>query len=86
MSEPYTTYTSRALDELLNEFGYSTREIKERQDSMDTLSIARTLSARTIQKRNDIDRIFVGSQREGVGLELISDLDVIQIYKSVSCI
>jgi len=86
MSEPFTTYTSRVLDQLLNEFGYSTREIKDRQECMDQSSIARTLSARSIQKRNDIDRIFVGSQREGLGLEFISDLDVIQIFKSVSCI
>jgi len=86
MSEPFTTYTSLVLDDLLDKFGFSETDIRERQICSEKATVARTLSARSIQKRDDIDRILVGSQREGVGLLLVSDCDILQIYKSLYCI
>ncbi|XP_052766375.1 uncharacterized protein LOC128207473 [Mya arenaria] len=86
MSEPFSTYVSLILDQLLNDLGYSEQHIQERIHDMDKSSIARSLSAQKIQKRDDIDRIFVGSQREGIGFTFVSDLDVIQIYHFVQCL
>jgi len=86
MSEPFTTYTSLRLDEFLDGLGFSETDILERQNFMEKLSVVITLFVRSIRKRRDIDRIYVGSQREGLGLDHISDIDVIQVYKSVSCV
>ncbi|KAH3699723.1 uncharacterized protein LOC127860552 [Dreissena polymorpha] len=73
------------LDNLLDQLGFSENDIKERICMLDRCTIARTVSARKIQKRDDIDRIFVGSQREGIGLQYINDTDVLQIFKSCYC-
>ncbi|KAH3700369.1 hypothetical protein DPMN_075345 [Dreissena polymorpha] len=73
------------LDNVLDQLGFSENDIKERICMLDKCMIARTVFARKIQKRDDIDRIFVGSQREGIGLQFINDTDVLQIYMYKSC-
>ncbi|KAH3700365.1 hypothetical protein DPMN_075341 [Dreissena polymorpha] len=70
---------SNLLDQFLDQLGFSEKAFKI--DMFDKLTIARTLSARKLQKCDDTDRMFVGSQREGVGLQYIHDADVLQTYK-----
>ena len=73
-------------DALLNEYGFSAERIRERIVCMDKCSAAKTISNQRIIQRDDIIKTFVGSQREGTGLDGINDTDVLQIYTSVRCV
>ncbi|KAH3846420.1 uncharacterized protein LOC127873295 isoform X2 [Dreissena polymorpha] len=85
-TELQTKIASLILDQHLEQLGYSEDDIKQRIFSWYKSTVARTLSARRIQNRDDIDRIFIGSQREGIGMEIINDLDILQIYKFIKCV
>ncbi|KAH3846465.1 hypothetical protein DPMN_088766 [Dreissena polymorpha] len=86
MAESISSRLSIQLDEFLNSLGFNEIAINERICLFDKCTIATNLSARNIQKRNDIDRMFVGSQREGIGLSFINDTDVLQTLTSCICL
>ncbi|XP_052271378.1 uncharacterized protein LOC127872088 [Dreissena polymorpha] len=81
-----TEIASLKLGQILDDLGYSEKDINQRIFCSFKSSVARTLSERIIQNCDDIDRIFIGSRREGIGQEFINDLDILKIYKFVKCV
>lgn len=79
--EDLSEYTSCLLDEL----GFGKKRILERIYTMNKCSRAKDISTKRILDRNDIEKIFVGSQREGIGYEYFNDIDVLQIDHGVIC-
>ncbi|KAL4224205.1 hypothetical protein ACF0H5_017658 [Mactra antiquata] len=73
-------YVSRYLDGL----GYSRTQIWNRIRNMNIHSKVSDLSIKCSIKTNN-ERFFIGSQREGLGLPVLSDLDVMQVDQNVIC-
>ncbi|XP_053404623.1 uncharacterized protein LOC123553944 [Mercenaria mercenaria] len=77
---------SELLSRQLDEIGFSPKRIQERTSLIKKLSEAKDISTKKLLNRDDIEKIFVGSQREGTGLNHCNDLDVLQINHGVFCL
>ena len=56
---------SRLVNGYLDSIGFSEQNVKERIYVWNLSSDAKTISTRNILKNNQIEKIFVGSRREG---------------------
>ncbi|XP_053391896.1 uncharacterized protein LOC128554635 [Mercenaria mercenaria] len=77
---------SRCISNELNLVGFNREAIRQRVTYMDKISKAKDLSTKKLLGDKTIQKILVGSRRDGTGLDLESDYDILQIYNSVMCI
>ncbi|XP_053376353.1 uncharacterized protein LOC128547467 [Mercenaria mercenaria] len=77
---------SKYLSSHLDQLGFDRRRIRERIHASNRSSRAKDISTKRILQTNEIEKIFVGSQREGIGLEYFNDLDVLQINHGIICV
>ncbi|KAL4223504.1 hypothetical protein ACF0H5_016975 [Mactra antiquata] len=76
--------TSRDVCRQLDRLGFSRIQIWNRIREMNIRSKVRDLSIKSSIKTNN-ERILIGSQREGLGLSVLSDIDVLQVDHDVIC-
>ncbi|XP_053376352.1 uncharacterized protein LOC128547466 [Mercenaria mercenaria] len=75
---------SKWLSGYLDELGFDRRRIWERIHVFNRCSRAKDISTKTILKTNEIEKIFVGSMREGTGMSYINDEDILQINHAIT--
>lgn len=79
------TQPSLELHYLLDQFGYSEEDIKQRIHYYNRCSYARNISNKLLTNKYHVDKIFVGSRREGTSMKFVSDHDIMLINNGVNC-
>ena len=84
-----TTHTKEDLSiwmsGYMDEIGFDQNRIQERIQFHNKCSRAKDISTKCILKNDSIEKIFVGSIREGIGMDFCNDLDILQINHAVFC-
>ncbi|XP_060595707.1 uncharacterized protein LOC132749822 [Ruditapes philippinarum] len=79
--EGLSKLTSASLDII----GFDHQRIQERIHSANKCSRAKDISTKCITKDEAIEKIYVGSIREGIGMDYSNDIDILQINHAVIC-
>ena len=77
---------SKCVSQELDKIGFDRRRIRERIHANNRCSKAKDISTKQILRTDDIEKIFVGSQREGIGFRYFNDLDILQINHQITCV
>lgn len=77
---------SKCMSGHLDELGFDRTRIWERIHVSNKSSRAKDISTKKILKTENIEKIFVGSIREGIGLYFLNDTDILQINHGTVCI
>ncbi|KAL4224191.1 hypothetical protein ACF0H5_017644 [Mactra antiquata] len=82
--KPSNKKISRDVSKYLDEVGFSGTQIWNRIHYMNIDSKVRDISIKFSINTNN-ERILIGSQREGLGLKGLSDIDILQVEHDVIC-
>jgi hypothetical protein len=84
-----TASTMKELSTLVSGYmdtcGFDHQRIQERIHFFNKCSRAKDISTKCITKDDAIEKVFVGSIREGIGMDYSNDIDILQINHAVIC-
>lgn len=76
---------SNCMSGHMDELGFDRTSIRERIHVFNRCSRAKDISTKEILQTDKIEKIFVGSIREGIGMRFCNDQDILQINHNVIC-
>ncbi|XP_060554563.1 uncharacterized protein LOC132715569 [Ruditapes philippinarum] len=79
-------HLSKWVSDYMNTHGFDHQRIQERIHLANKCSRARDISTKCITKDEAIEKVYVGSIREGIGMNFCNDTDILQINHSVICV
>jgi hypothetical protein len=79
-------HLSKWVSDYMNTHGFDHQRIQERIHLANKCSRARDISTKCITKDEAIEKVLVGSIREGIGMDYSNDTDILQINHAVVCV